>query len=276
MAKLGFSMVWFHLFHLLCFVAFTIDCIIICLYNRNNARCTSKRPQFGCNRPSELCNPYLQWIQLWPWLDTSHITQNGCDGWDVAHSAADGSTSLITNRQWINENRLLVIEYTLRINDVIWPCGTGIQIRNFGNLCDTYGIRISRILSGDWKIVLQKNINYKYYKLGDKLLDDPIEFGIDYTLTVKVQNGNEFEILMNNESVINFTDVYDTVPVGLNSIQSGYISLNSYNTSITARYLYVSGGFVVEDNDDYHFGNCLPVETASMYSRFMYFSFFLI
>eukprot|EP01084_Bolivina_argentea_P300125 517413_1 len=213
------------------------------LFNKNN-----KKRYFLCNLPSNICYK-SEWntININNNNIAENIKWNDCEIL-INDNSVSNFISILSEKQWINTNNKLVIEYMYKINGIIDEINesnhifnSGILLFNFKSICDYYEIGIAYI-NQIYYVYIGKWINGYYNLLQIKQILD--EFGIYYKLEIIVIETYKFTIYLNGKLYLDFVDINRNInnqTTNVNNIYSGYIGLINNNLKISAKSLFVSG-----------------------------------
>merc|ERR1712228_133601 len=150
---------------------------------------------------------------------------------------------MLANKQWINTNNELQIEYIYKLEYNTKSKGTGILIFNSKDfMCDYFEIGIS-FMDKQHKIYLAKWLNGVYHILQKR----DIQNSIHYKLNIVVINGYKFRVELNGKQYLEYIN-YDHINKTINDTRSGYIALFNYNVKIIAKSLYISGSAMPANN----------------------------
>eukprot|EP01084_Bolivina_argentea_P172332 298525_1 len=199
-------------------------------WNWNDAECAALNP-FVCNLRSQLCDDkYTSWNII-----KGNINPYTCDSFVI-----NDFHGFISNKQWVNNNKILVIDYLFAVHNVsasINHTMVGVVLYNFNSSHDYYVFGILKTVN-DWNVFLAKNIDHEFNYILLSSIFDSFNYSVYYTLKIEIKNGNSFKIMINN---VTLTHVEQNDAVGMDSVMSGYIGLISVNATVTAKSLFVSG-----------------------------------
>ncbi len=194
-----------------------------------------------CGIPNELC--YAE-----NWDNWYGETGNFSDCMLKEESAYKNRVIINTDKQWVNNNGELVIEYVFKMNQINIHSGiVVIAIYNFPeSVCDYYYIGISvewykkKLFIMRYYETIQNEIYSVYINERDEA-----EVNMFYILNIKIINGTYFDIKLNNIQYILFNDsLLFNDKTNVNKPQSdipGFIGLANYNLYVHSKSLYVSG-----------------------------------
>eukprot|EP01084_Bolivina_argentea_P255217 429194_1 len=213
-----------------------------------------------CNMPSELCQNVSNWT-----LIEGNMTFKSCRIMSTGHGI---NVAVISNKYWLNENGILLIEYMYSLLPPIFTTVTeyiGLIIYTSPALCEYYVIQVSySIHQQEMGLHLKYFIGDNNFELYSIIIGDVSNFNaIEYnTLFVEISfwyiNTLRFNVSFNNIKYF----VYDhnvTSVSPFRSGYSGYIGIRSENAVINSKSLYVSGTPLLTNEMQL---NCVVMQTA--------------
>eukprot|EP01084_Bolivina_argentea_P265700 450469_1 len=214
------------------------DQVLLCEedeYKWKPVHATLETHTFICNMPSQFCNGN-DWSVFGDYGWTFDATNN-CN---VKYS--NNGAIIMTNKQFMNTNGELLIELIYSATNILnSDSSAGIMLFNMQSDCDYYYISITPGINS--KLALGK-VNNGIYDILTMNNTITFQLGVSYVLRATVINTNTFKIYVNNNLMIEYTDISNTN----SNILSGYIGIMNRNLDSIFRSLHISGSEWIYDN----------------------------
>eukprot|EP01084_Bolivina_argentea_P265701 450470_1 len=229
------------------------DQVLLCEedeYKWKPVHATLETHTFICNMPSQFCNGN-DWSVFGDYGWTFDATNN-CN---VKYS--NNGAIIMTNKQFMNTNGELLIELIYSATNILnSDSSAGIMLFNMQSDCDYYYISITPGINS--KLALGK-VNNGIYDILTMNNTITFQLGVSYVLRATVINTNTFKIYVNNNLMIEYTDISNTN----SNILSGYIGIMNRNLDSIFRSLHISGSEWIYDNINLNTCNIPQYNTKS-------------
>eukprot|EP01084_Bolivina_argentea_P148868 260180_1 len=182
---------------------------------------SGNKKYFLCNLPSLLSDLYTSY-------------------WERIIDDIGSQTVIISNKQWINHNSKLMMDYMFKFVSfsVSNDPSAGIMFFNFNSVCTYYYISINPSTN---IVILSKIVDTKSVVIDSKSINLSLELNTYYLLGITILNGINFIISFNDVQYINISDTASNGFL-ISSITSGYVAMQNINSQIETKYLFISGG----------------------------------